>query len=157
MIPYKIYPKIIHSNWYSHNSGPCKTNTEFLCRTKIWSIQMSHQTQHYNNQRTSCHEECQNISDEGKTFTIKDIFLGHIREKFILINSFINYLITSNNFSRKHRLGSKCSSSFVNARISSFTNTRLEGNVKNEVCIHIIFKNSSVLTDLFDDHPYNFE
>ena len=106
---------------------------------------MSHQTQHYHNQRTSCHEECQNISDEGKTFTIKDIFL----RKFILINSFINYLITSNNFSRKHRLGSKCSSSFVNARISSFTNTRLEGNVKNEVCIHIIFKNSSVLTDLF--------
>ena len=110
---------------------------------------MSHQTQHYNNQRTSCHEECQNISDEGKTFTIKDIFLGNIREKLILINSFTNYLITSNNFSRKHRLGSKCSSSFVNARISSFTNTRLEGNVKNEVCIHIIFKNSSVLTDLF--------
>ena len=107
---------------------------------------MSHQTQHYNNQRTSCHEECQNISDEGKTFTIKDIFLGH---KIILINSFINYLITSNNFSRKHRLGSKCSSSFVNARISSFTNTRLEGNVKNEVCILIISKNSSVLTNLF--------
>ena len=150
MIPYKIYPKRIHSNWYCHNSGPCKTNTEFLCRTKIWSIQMSHQTQHYNNQRTSCHEECQNISDDGKTFTIKDIFLGHSAGgKFILINYFINYLITSNNFSRKHRLGSKCSSSFVNARISSFTNTRLEGNVKNEVCIHIIFKNSSVLTDLF--------
>ena len=111
---------------------------------------MSHQTQHYNNQRTSCHEECQNISDDGKTFTIKDIFLGHIREKFIIINYFMNYLITSNNFSRKQRLGSKCSSSFANARISSFTNTRLEGNVKNEVCIHIIFKNSSVLTDLFN-------
>ena len=136
-----------HSNSYSHNLGSCKTNAEFLCRAKVSSIQMSHQTQHYNNQRTSCHEECENISDEGKTYTIKDIFLGNIREKG---NSFINYLITSNNFSRKHLLGSKCSSSFVNARISSFTNTRLERNVKNEVCIFIISKNSSVLTNLFD-------
>ena len=77
----KLIQNKTHSNWYSHNSGPCKTNTEFLCRTKIWSIQMSHQTQHYNNQRTSCHEECQNISDDGKTLTIKDIFLGHIRKE----------------------------------------------------------------------------
>ena len=66
-----------HSNSYSHNSGSCKTNAEFLCRAKVSSIQMSHQTQHYNNQRTSCHEECENISDEGKTYTIKDIFLGN--------------------------------------------------------------------------------